>query len=246
MFLVILFGGDSLKELSILMAAGIAAVLLCFGIYKISGGDHFGRIGTGISRVCKSNDWEEIVHTAPKGSLLYNNALDKLRQSYNAKIAIHQGSLIGKGPGQSTQRYVIADVSEDYVYSFIIEEYGLAGGILVIILYVSLMARGAIIARNCGNDRFAKLVVAGLCLLITGQAFLHMLVNVDMGPMTGQTLPLISHGNSAFLCFSLAFGIVLSFSRIAIRRIEMEASGLDGLTENGKSKDNSGDDEREI
>ena len=64
--------------------------------------------------------------------------------------------------------------------------------------------------------------VAGLCLLISGQAFLHMFVNADIGPMTGQTLPLISHGNSAFLCFSLAFGIILSFSRIAQRRIEKE------------------------
>ena len=108
------------------------------------------------------------------------------------------------------------------MYSFIIEEYGLWGALIVIFLYVSLMARGSIIVRNCGKDMYAKLTVAGLCLLITGQAFLHMFVNADIGPMTGQTLPLISHGNSAFLCFSLAFGIILSFSRIAQRRIEKE------------------------
>jgi cell division protein FtsW len=92
----------------------------------------------------------------------------------------------------------------------------------VIFLYVSLLARGSIIVRNCGTDHYAKLTVAGLCLLITGQAFLHMFVNADIGPMTGQTLPLISHGNSAFLCFSIAFGIILSFSRIATQRIDRE------------------------
>ena len=58
-----------------------------------------------------------------------------------------------------------------------------------------------------------------------------MFVNVDIGPMTGQTLPLISHGNSAFLCFSLAFGIILSFSRIATRRIERETQDADPLVE---------------
>ena len=117
------------------------------------------------------------------------------------------------------------------MYSFIIEEYGLLGGIFVIFLYVSLLARGSIIARNCGSDQYAKLTVAGLCLLITGQAFLHMFVNADIGPMTGQTLPLISHGNSAFLCFSIAFGIILSFSRIATRRIDKETRDAAPLVE---------------
>ena len=139
--------------------------------------------------------------------------------------------MLGKGPGQSTQRYVVPDISEDYMYSFIIEEYGLWGGLIVIFLYVSLLARASIIVRNCGKDLYAKIGVAGLCLLITGQAFLHMFVNADIGPMTGQTLPLISHGNSAFLCFSLAFGIILSFSRIAQRRIEREQREAQPLIE---------------
>ena len=101
----------------------------------------------------------------------------------------------------------------------------------MIFLYVSLLARASIIVRNCGKDLYAKISVAGLCLLITGQAFLHMFVNADIGPMTGQTLPLISHGNSAFLCFSLAFGIILSFSRIAQRRIEKEQREAQPLIE---------------
>jgi cell division protein FtsW len=109
----------------------------------------------------------------------------------------------------------------DYMFSFIIEEYGLWGAFLVIALYVSLLARGSMIARLSDNE-YAKIVVGGLSLLITGQAFLHMFVNVDIGPMTGQTLPLVSHGSSAFLMFSIAFGVILSISRMNRERIKKE------------------------
>ena len=222
MFIILLLGGGNAKELGILALSGIVLLLLCIGVYKISNGKVLGRIGTGISRIFDDEDWEKQVLESKKGSIEYQQALDEIRQPYSAKIAVHEGGFLGKGPGQSTQRYVVPDISEDYMFSFIIEEYGLLGAILVIFLYVSLMARATIIVRNCGNDLYAKLSVAGLAILITGQAFLHMFVNADIGPMTGQTLPLISHGNSAFLCFSLAFGIILSFSRIASRKINKE------------------------
>ena len=231
MYIVILLGGGNLKDMLILGACGITAIMICFGIYKISDGKMMSRIGTGIARVFESEDWEKKFLESPKNSKDYNLALDEIRQPYSAKIAIKEGGLIGKGPGESTQKYKVPDYSEDYIYSFIIEEYGLAGGIFVLVLYLSLLARGSIIVRNCGNDEFAKISVAGLCLLITGQAFLHMFVNADIGPMTGQTLPLISHGTSAFLCFCIAFGIILSLSRIASRNIERETRNADPLME---------------
>ena len=224
MFVMILLGGGNLRDMTLLALAALLIVGIIFGLYSATrNNDHpmFGRIGTGIARVFENEDWERQAIDNPRGSIAYQEAIDAIRQPYSAKIAVKQGGLLGKGPGQSTQRYVVPDMSEDYMYSFIIEEYGLLGGIFVIFLYVSLLARGSIIARNCSDD-YAKLTVAGLCLLITGQAFLHMFVNADIGPMTGQTLPLISHGNSAFLCFSIAFGIILSFSRIATRRIDKE------------------------
>ena len=234
MYVMILLGGGNFKDMAILGAAGIAAIAIIFGLYSATKSrEHplFDRIGTGISRVFEDKDWEQQAVEAPRGTLAWQEAIDAIRQPYSAKIAVKQGGLLGKGPGQSTQRYVVPDMSEDYMYSFIIEEYGLVGGLLVIFLYVSLLARGSIIARNCGNDHYAKLTVAGLCLLITGQAFLHMFVNADIGPMTGQTLPLISHGTSAFLCFSIAFGIILSFSRIASRRIDRETRDAAPLVE---------------
>ena len=231
MFVVILLGGGNFKEMFLLVVAGIAALLLCFGLYKATNGKAFSRIGTGISRIFDDDNWEKQFLESRKGTIEYQEALDAMRQPYSAKIAVHEGGFLGKGPGQSTQRYIVPDISEDYMFSFIVEEYGLVGAILVIFLYVSLLARGSLIVKNCGSDLYAKLTVAGLCLLITGQAFLHMFVNADIGPMTGQTLPLISHGNSAFLCFCFAFGIILSFSRIAARRIEREAKAAAPLVE---------------
>ena len=231
MFLVILLGGGSGRDMFFLLLAGVAALALCVGIYKISDGKMMGRIGTGLSRVFDKEDYEAQVMNSKPGSIDYYQALDEIRQPYSAKIAVHQGGLIGKGPGQSTQRYVVPDISEDYMYSFIIEEYGILGGIMIIILYLSLLARSAIIVRNCGKDLYAKLAVAGLSLLISGQAFLHICVNVDIGPMTGQTLPLVSHGASAFLCFCIAFGIILSISKIASKRIEREQKNADPLVD---------------
>ena len=238
MFIVILLGGGNLRDMALLAALAVVLIAGCWGIYELSGHKALGRIGTAVSRLSEHEDWEQKVLDARPGSDEYYKALDKIRQPYSAKIAIKEGGVLGKGPGQSTQRYVVPDISEDYMYSFIIEEYGLWGALIVIFLYVSLLARGSIIVRNCGKDIYAKISVAGLCLLISGQAFLHMFVNADIGPMTGQTLPLISHGNSAFLCFSLAFGLILSFSRIAQRRIEKEqreAQPLIELKENVKA-----------
>ena len=155
---------------------------------------------------------------------------------FSAKIAIHEGGLLGKGPGRSTQRYVVPIMFEDYMFSFIVEEYGLLGGMLVIILYISLLARGSIIARNCDNH-FAKTAVAGLVILITGQAMMHIMINCDMGPLTGQTLPLVSHGNSSFLMFSIAFGIILSISKMARRKIAREAAKAAPLVEHEETNE---------
>lgn len=151
----------------------------------------------------------------------YRKVVDKIRQPYSAKIAIKQGGLLGKGAGQSTQRYVVPVMYEDYMFSFIIEEYGLLGAIIIIFLYVSLLARGTVIVKGCVG-RFEKIAVAGLVTLITGQALLHMFVNVGIGPLTGQTLPLISYGSSSFIMFCIAFGVILSLSRGARQNIEKE------------------------
>ena len=122
------------------------------------------------------------------------------------------------------------------MFSFIVEEYGLFGGILIILMYVSLLARGSLISRKCSNE-YAKIAVGGLSILITAQAFMHMMVNVDIGPMTGQTLPLISHGSFAFLVFCIAFGVILSISRMAREEIKVEEETATPLYQRAEEDD---------
>ena len=228
MFVTILLTRMPFKDTLLI---GLTAGLLffgCYGNWKVSDGKHFDRIGTAVSRLTQRVDEETVFTGLVRGTEQYQAALDKIRQPIGAKLAIKQGGLLGKGPGNSGQKYVVPVIYEDYIFSFIIEEYGLLGGILVIILYISLLARTSIIIRNC-DDRFAKYALAGLALMISSQAMMHILVNCDVGLLTGQTLPLISYGTSAFLCISIAFGIILSISRMATRKIEREAAEADPI-----------------
>ncbi len=227
-FITILIGGISVKELlgPGLAVAGIVVLIALVAPHL------FPHLESALNRLDSDSTTEriEVMKTSPQNSVEFQDALDKIKQPYSAKIAINEGGILGKGPGRSTQRYVVPIMFEDYMFSFIVEEYGLLGGLLVIILYISLLARGSIIVRNCDNH-FAKTAVAGLVILITGQAMMHMMINCDMGPLTGQTLPLVSHGNSSFLMFSLAFGIILSISKMARRKIAREAAQAAPLVE---------------
>lgn len=234
MFITILIGGISVKELvkPIAIGIGLLAVCICINASRDEGHKLFPHLDSAINRVIGAgiDDNLRIMRENPQNSVEFQEALDNVKQPISAKIAIHEGGLFGKGPGRSTQRYVVPIMFEDYMFSFVVEEYGLLGGIFVIILYISLLARGSIIVRNCDNH-FAKTAVAGLVLLITGQAMMHIAVNCDIGPLTGQTLPMISHGNSSFIMFSLAFGIILSISKMAKRKIDREAAKAEPLVD---------------
>lgn len=221
MIATLLVGGIETKRILVLTAGFMLLIFSTYSIYKMSGGTVFSRIGTGISRIMSKPDIDN-VKKQQFGSAEFYQELDKIKQPYGAKVAIHEGGLLGKGPGGSTQKYTVSLIFGDYMYCFLLEEYGLVGGLLVIVLYVSLLARGSIIARMCGDNDFSKAAVGGLTLLITAQAFLHMFINVGIGPLTGQTLPMISHGSSSFIMFSLAFGIILSISRNAKKQMEKE------------------------
>lgn len=227
-----LLGDVPVKEILIAFLAAAIGFFSLVAIHKISDGKAIKRVGTMIHRMNADYDINRL--EGLKGDE-YSNMVDTLSQPVSAMIAVHEGGLIGKGIGNSTQKYRVQNIYGDYMYSFIIEEYGLLGGIVILILYVSLLARSSIIARMC-NDDFAKYALGGLALLISGQAFMHIFVNVDIGPMTGQTLPLISHGASAFLVFCIAFGIILSISRMAKKKIQsvedMTEGDRDSLEEN--------------
>ena len=144
-------------------------------------------------------------------------------QADQSKIAIATGGFFGKGPGNSMQRNFLPQPYSDFIYSIIIEEYGLAGGIVVILLYLALLYRAGLIVRKSSRT-FAAFLAFGLALMLVMQAMLNMAVAVGIFPVTGQPLPMISMGGTSILFTSAAVGIMLSVSYgIEIQR--KEASG---------------------
>ena len=221
-------GGLEMREVRLAILGVLAVAGLAYGTYKISGGkvmeSRFRELET---RLTMNTDPRQLLDpNLIKDKVDWQKRLDKIQQPNAAKIAVAEGGLIGKGPGGSTQKYIVPVMFGDYMFSFLLEEYGLWGGIIIILLYVSLLARGSWIARLCDSD-FARTAVGGLTLLITAQAFLHMYINVGLGPLTGQTLPLVSHGKSAFLAFCVAFGVIISISRMANNKIRQEEAAAE-------------------
>lgn len=131
------------------------------------------------------------------------------KQSY---IAIATGGITGKGPGQSDQRNFLPHPYSDFIYAIIVEEYGLIGGIGVIILYLVLLYRGMRTVMK--SDRaFGGLLSAGLTFALVLQAFVNMGVAVGLGPITGLPLPFVSMGGTSLLFNGIALGIILSVSK---------------------------------
>ncbi|GCC53199.1 cell division protein [Chryseotalea sanaruensis] len=133
-------------------------------------------------------------------------------QAKHARIAIATGGVAGKGPGNSDQRNILPHPYSDFVYAIVIEEYGMIGGIVVLLLYLILLHRGMKAAYN-SERAFGGLLSAGLSFDLVCQAMVNMGVVVGLGPITGQPLPLISMGGTSMVFTGLALGIVLSVSR---------------------------------
>lgn len=133
-------------------------------------------------------------------------------QAKHARIAIATGGIAGKGPGNSDQRNILPHPYSDFVYAIVIEEYGMIGGIVVLVLYLILLHRGMKAAYN-SERAFGGLLSAGLSFDLVCQAMVNMGVVVGLGPITGQPLPLISMGGTSMVFTGLALGIVLSVSR---------------------------------
>ena len=133
-------------------------------------------------------------------------------QAKHGYIAVATGGLTGKGPGNSAQRNILPNPYADFIFAILIEEYGMIGGITVLILYLILLHRGMKAAYN-SERAFGGLLSAGLCFDLVCQAMVNMGVVVGLGPITGQPLPLISMGGTSMVFTGLALGIVLSVSR---------------------------------
>ena len=137
---------------------------------------------------------------------------DKSFQSDQSKIAIATGGLFGKGPGNSSQKNYLPHPYSDFIFSIIIEEYGMIGAIMIIIAYLVFLYRSIKIVTKAPKA-FGALLACGLSFSLVIQAFANMAVAVNLMPVTGVPLPLVSMGGTSILFTSVAFGIILSVSR---------------------------------
>ena len=150
--------------------------------------------------------------TAKNRILSFVNGTELPFQAKHARIAVATGGIVGKGPGNSDQRNILPHPYSDFVYAIVIEEYGMIGGIVVLVLYLILLHRGMKAAYN-SERAFGGLLSAGLSFDLVCQAMVNMGVVVGLGPITGQPLPLISMGGTALVFTGLSVGIILSVSR---------------------------------
>jgi cell division protein FtsW len=133
-------------------------------------------------------------------------------QIEKAKIAIASGGIYGLGPGKSVQKHFLPQSSSDFIYAIIVEEWGLIGGLGVLTMYLLLFFR-FVIAAHKANTLFGKLLVVGLGFPMIFQAMINMCVAVELLPVTGQTLPLISSGGSSIWVTCIALGIIINVTK---------------------------------
>ena len=190
-------GGYPLKYLIGIVASGLAVLTLFILLAKAIPDVFPNRVDTWMSRV--ENFWDG---TDGEGDY----------QIEKAKIAIASGGVVGNGAGKSVMKHFLPQSSSDFIYAIIVEEYGLLGGFLLMFLYLLLLFRIVVVA-NANTSVFGKLVVMGVGLPIIFQALINMAVAVELFPVTGQTLPLISSGGTSIWMTCMAIGVVLSASR---------------------------------
>jgi cell division protein FtsW len=213
--LMLLFIGRA-RAKHILVTIGIAMIPILFLIIsavvrhsssddetataRITSSGLFGRVETWISRV------ENFMY----GSKAADN--DEMYQVNQAKIAIAKGGVLGVGPGNSTTRDYLPQAYNDFIYAIIIEEYGLVGGAFIVFIYLVFLYRCIRIFKKC-PFAFGAFLALGLSFTLAIQAIANMAVTVNLFPVTGVTLPLVSMGGTSFIFTCLAIGIILSVAR---------------------------------
>jgi cell division protein FtsW len=191
-------GRVQVKHILLLALSGL---IMLMGVYLISKATGWGRAET----------WEKrFMNFAGKSD--EETSKDDNFQMEQGKIAIANGGFLGRGPGNSLQRNFVPHPYSDWIYSIIIEEYGLLGGAVMVALYLAFLWRSILIFRRCPYA-FGAFLAVGLSITLVFQAMLNMAVVVHLVPTTGLTLPLVSMGGSSIWFTSIAIGIVLSVSR---------------------------------
>lgn len=218
MVVVLVFiGGYPLRYLGIVLGIGLVMLTLFVLTAKAFPGVFPNRVDTWISRIENFTNKEDT---------------EADYQIEKAKIAIASGGLMGLGPGKSVQKNFLPQSSSDFIYAVIVEEFGLVGALSLLLLYLLLLFRLVIVVHK-SSSLFGKLMVVGVGMPIIFQAMINMAVAVELFPVTGQTLPLISSGGTSIWMTCLALGMILSVS--AKREVEIneerEENPLDVLSE---------------
>ncbi len=219
--LMLLFiGRVSAKHLLLTVAVAAIPLFILIGAaflrHKANGNSTEKPKTEGRSRIfVRVDTWISRVETFVYGGKEAND--DNNYQTNQAKIAIAKGGILGLGPGNSQQRNFLPHPYSDFIFAIIIEEYGLAGGLFIVFIYLVFLLRSIRIFRRC-PFAFGAFLALGLSFTLVIQALANMAVNVNLFPVTGVTLPLVSMGGSSFLFTCLAIGIILSVARNAESR----------------------------
>ncbi len=194
--MLVFLGGYPIRYLIAMLGLGVVGLVMFVLVAKAFPDAMPNRVDTWMSRVENFSNGEDT---------------EADYQIEKAKIAIASGGIKGLGPGKSMQKNFLPQSSSDFIFAIIVEEYGLIGGFFLIIMYMWLLFRIVIVAQKA-DTIFGKLLVLGVGLPIVFQAMINMAVAVELFPVTGQTLPLISSGGTSIWMTCLAIGIILSVS----------------------------------
>lgn len=204
---MMIVGGVKLKHLAILTAVYAGCGLIFVSLLKDDSSEN--RWATWMARVERFHD---------KSVAKYDMKIDaKNRQEILSYMAQANGGVYGRGPGNSREASRLPLAFSDYIYAIVVEETGLLGGVVILILYLWLLGRAASIASRC-NRTYPALLVTGMAVMIAFQALFHMGIVTGVFPVSGQPLPLISKGGTSIFVTAIAFGIMLSVSRTATRQ----------------------------
>ncbi|MBD8387319.1 FtsW/RodA/SpoVE family cell cycle protein [Dysgonomonas sp. BGC7] len=213
-FLMMFIGQVSIKKLGLIALTGIAGVVLILGSLTLMPDEIAkkylpDRLTTWKNRIERHDDKVSINDLKEDGTLAYK-ITDENYQVSHAKIAIANGGVIGL-PGSGTERDFLPQAYSDFIFAIILEEMGLLGGLFVLLLYVALMIRCGVLASKC-EKKFPRYLILGAGLILTIQALANMAVAVNLIPVTGQPLPLVSRGGTSTIITCAYFGIILACS----------------------------------
>lgn len=208
-FVLMFIGRMNAKHLLLLMGSGvvmIGIIVLC--VYK------FPKI------IPRAETWKARIENFINGDAESNF------QAEQAKIAIATGGFIGQGPGNSIQRNFLPQASSDFIFAILIEEWGLVTAVVIVFLYLILLFRGVRLAIKTERT-FGSLLAIGLTFSLVFQAMVNMAVAVNLFPVTGQPLPLVSMGGTSIWFTSIALGMILSVSRESEAENEKEGGVIE-------------------